>query len=189
MHDDSDHGRVAVIARGRRAQRGQGLAEFALVFPIIVLLLVAIFDIGRGVYAYTSIANAARQGARVAAVNQLYPAESDTICNENMPVEDLAAGGTPTWSARACAAAAANSLGLRPTNVTVTYAAPSGSILACPAGPAPALPLANTPFHVGCMATVTVTYTWSPVTPIISSFVRTISMTSTSSMPVERVFP
>jgi Flp pilus assembly protein TadG len=171
------------------SQRGQGLAEFALVFPIIVLLLVAVFDIGRGVYAYTSIANAARQGARVAAVNQLYPDVSDTTCNENMPVEDISVGGSPTWSARACAAAAATSLGLRPTNVTVSYAPPSGSALACPSGPAPALPSANTPFHVGCLATVTVTYTWSPVTPIVSSFLSSISMTSTSTMPVERVFP
>jgi Flp pilus assembly protein TadG len=175
--------------RRRGGQRGQGLAEFALVFPIIVLLLVGVFDIGRGVYAYTSIANAARQGARVAAVNQLYPSETDTDCNENMPVEDMSVGASPTWSIRACAAAAATSLGLRPTDVSVSYAPPSGSNLACPAGPTPALPSANTPFHVGCVATVTVTYTWSPITPIVSTFLGSVSMTATSSMPVERVFP
>lgn len=173
--------------RSRRgAQRGQGLAEFALVFPIVVLLLVAAADIGRAVYAYTSIANAARQGARVAAVNQLYPDGSDTTCAENMPVEDISVGGTPTWSTRACAASAATSLGLSPSSVVVSYAAPSGSSLACPAGPAPS---AATPFHVGCIASVTVSYTWAPITPIISSFMGPITMTSTSQMPVERVFP
>jgi Flp pilus assembly protein TadG len=180
---------MAVSTCKRRAQRGQGLAEFALVFPIIVLLLVGVFDIGRAVYAYTSIANAARQGARVAAVNQLYPSASDTTCNESMPVEDIAPDATPTWSARACAAAAATSLGLVPTNVAVSYAAPSGTSLACPAGPAPALPSANTPFHVGCIVSVTVTYTWSPITPIVSNFMGSIAMTSTSQMPLERVFP
>ncbi len=179
----------ALPRRGRRRQRGQGLVEFALVFPIIVLLLIATFDMGRAVYAYTSIANAARQGARVAAVNQLYPSSSDTTCKENMPVEDLTDGSTPTWSARACAAAAATSLGLKPTNVTVGYAAPSGSNLACPAGPAPADPSANTPFHVGCIVSVTVSYGFAPITPLIGNFLGSFTMSSTSQMPVERVFP
>jgi Flp pilus assembly protein TadG len=180
----------ALTSRSRRgAERGQALAETALILPIIVLLLVAVVDIGRGVYAYTSIANAARQGARVAAVNQLYPAETDTQCSENMPVEDLTDGGTPTWSARACAANAATSLGIRPGSVVVSYAAPAGSTLACPAGPAPAAPSANTPFHVGCVVNVTVSYTWSPITPLIGNLVGAITMSSTSQMLVERVFP
>ncbi|HWS92219.1 MAG TPA: TadE family protein, partial [Mycobacterium sp.] len=83
------------VTRGggdRTHEHGQGLVEFALVFPVIVLLLIAAFDMSRAVYAYASIANAARQGARVAAVNQLYPADSDVTCQESMPVEDLSAG-------------------------------------------------------------------------------------------------
>ncbi len=167
-------------------RRGQSLVEFALVVPIVVLLLIAVFDVGRGVYAYTSIANAARVGARVAVVNQLYPDSSATQCAESMPVEDLAPGSTPTWSARACAAAAATSLGLLPSDVTIGYAPPSGSALACPAGPVPAT---TAPFHVGCIASVTVSYTWSPITPVIGSLMGPIRMSSTSQMPVERVFP
>ncbi len=165
------------------------MVELALIFPIVVLLLVAVFDIGRGVYAYTSIANAARAGARVAAVNQLYPDVTDTQCAEDMPVEDTSAGGSPTWSARACAANAATSLGLSPSSVSVSYAAPSGTTLTCPAGPAPALPSANTPFHVGCIVSVKVSYSWAPITPLIGSLVGPITMSSTSQMPVERVFP
>jgi Flp pilus assembly protein TadG len=179
-----------VIRRSRRgAQRGQALVETALILPIIVLLLVAVFDIGRGVYAYNSIANASRVGARIAAVNQLYPNESDTQCAENMPVEDVSSTGTPSWSARACAAAAATSLGLRPSSVTISYAAPAGTTLTCPVGPAPPAPNLNTPFHVGCIATVTVTYSWRPITPLIGNLVGPITMTTTSQMPVERVFP
>jgi Flp pilus assembly protein TadG len=176
--------------RSRRGlERGQSLVEFSLIFPIVVLLLIAVFDIGRGVYAYTSIANAARSGARIAAVNQLYPDASDTMCAENMPVEDTTSGASPTWSARACAASAATSLGLAPTDVSVSYAAPSGTTLVCPAGPAPADASANNPFHVGCMVSVTVSYSWAPITPLIGSFVGPITMSSTSQMPVERVFP
>ncbi len=165
------------------------MVEFALIFPVVVLILVAAFDVGRGVYAYTSIVNAARTGARIAAVNQLYPDATDTQCAENMPVEDTTSGGTPTWSARACAANAATSLGLSPSSVSVSYAAPSGTALTCPAGPAPAAPSANTPFHVGCIVRVTVSYSWAPITPLIGNLVGPITMTSTSQMPVERVFP
>jgi hypothetical protein len=51
-------------------RRGQALVEFALVIPIFLLLLVAIFDLGRAVFAYNTLTNAAREGARLAIVNQ-----------------------------------------------------------------------------------------------------------------------
>ena len=50
--------------------RGQVLAEFALVFPIIVLLFMALFDMGRAVFVYNGLTNAAREGVRLAVVNQ-----------------------------------------------------------------------------------------------------------------------
>jgi len=59
---------------GHRARsdgrRGQGLVEFALVFPVFILLVVAAIDVGKGVFAYNSITNGAREGARLAIVNQ-----------------------------------------------------------------------------------------------------------------------
>ena len=54
----------------RAGRRGQALVEFALVIPIFLLLLVAIFDLGRAVFAYNTLTNAAREGARLAIVNQ-----------------------------------------------------------------------------------------------------------------------
>jgi hypothetical protein len=57
--------------RGRRS--GQGLVEFALVLPVFVLTLVALFDLGRAVFAYNTLTNAAREGARLAIVNQDIP--------------------------------------------------------------------------------------------------------------------
>lgn len=59
-----------MFRRARRRSRGQSLVEFALIFPVLILLLVAIFDLGRAVFAYTSITNGAREGARLAIVNQ-----------------------------------------------------------------------------------------------------------------------
>jgi TadE-like protein len=48
---------------------GQSLVEFALVLPIFLAILVGMVDIGRAVWANNAIANAAREGARYAAVH------------------------------------------------------------------------------------------------------------------------
>jgi len=57
-------------ARGATRSRGQALVEFALVIPIFLLVLVALFDVGRAVFAWNTLTNAAREGARMAIVNQ-----------------------------------------------------------------------------------------------------------------------
>ena len=46
------------------------MAEFALVLPIFLLIVLGLVDLGRAVFSYTSITNAAREGARLAIVNQ-----------------------------------------------------------------------------------------------------------------------
>jgi len=46
------------------------MVEFALILPIFILILVGIFDVGRAVYAYNTVNNAAREGARHAIVDQ-----------------------------------------------------------------------------------------------------------------------
>jgi len=46
------------------------MVEFALVFPILILLIVLVFDAGRAVFTFNAITNAAREGARLAIVNQ-----------------------------------------------------------------------------------------------------------------------
>lgn len=53
----------------RRRQRGQALVEFAMIAPIFFVLLIAIFDIGRIVWAHNALENAAREGARYAIVH------------------------------------------------------------------------------------------------------------------------
>ena len=64
----STSGRV-LVPRRRRAP-GQALVEFALVIPIFLLIFVALFDLGSAVFTYNSLTNAAREGARLAIVNQ-----------------------------------------------------------------------------------------------------------------------
>lgn len=66
--------------RSRRAQSSQALIEFALVSPVLLLLLFGIVDIGRAVFYYDTLNHAAREGARTAvrASNQL-PTNSDVL--------------------------------------------------------------------------------------------------------------
>jgi len=164
------------MTRNRRrrhpGERGQSLVEFAFVLPIIVLVIVAFIEIGRAVFAWNTIANAARQGARVAAVNQL---PDVTDCDESRPIEDPY---EPHWSIRGCAIAAGGALGISAANVTVSYAAPPSTTLAC-----------NPTLHVGCIAAITVTYDYNVSTPFVSWVIRSFTMSQTSQMPIERVFP
>jgi Flp pilus assembly protein TadG len=53
-----------VDTRRRRRRRGQALVEFALVFPIFMLVLAGILDFGFMLYSRMGIINAAREGAR-----------------------------------------------------------------------------------------------------------------------------
>lgn len=59
--------------RASQRRKGQALVEFALVIPLFLLLLVGLFDLGRAVFAYNTLTNAAREGARIAIVNQYKP--------------------------------------------------------------------------------------------------------------------
>ena len=67
------------MRRFHRRGRGQALVEFALIAPLFILILLAVFDLGRGVFMYTSITNAAREAARLAIVNQDVPTIRDRL--------------------------------------------------------------------------------------------------------------
>jgi Flp pilus assembly protein TadG len=45
--------------------KGQGLIEFALLLPILVLIIFGVLELGRAFFAFIAITNAAREGARV----------------------------------------------------------------------------------------------------------------------------
>lgn len=96
----------------RHHRRGQSLAEFALVLPVLLLLFMGILDFGRAVFAYNTLSNAAREGARVAIVDQ------------------TVTGGVSAGAQKA--ADQATGLGVDPAaDVDVTYSEPGGGI--CPA--------------------------------------------------------
>jgi Flp pilus assembly protein TadG len=56
------------LRQHRSRGRGQALVEFALVIPMFLLILMALIDLGRIVYAQNTITQDAREASRVGAV-------------------------------------------------------------------------------------------------------------------------
>ena len=48
----------------KKTETGQGIVEFALVIPIILVLIVGIFEAGRAIWIYSAVTNASREAAR-----------------------------------------------------------------------------------------------------------------------------
>ena len=63
MHKKKAHNCSPYLTTHRGSQ-GQSLVEFALLIPILALILVGVFDLGRAFHALITISNAAREGAR-----------------------------------------------------------------------------------------------------------------------------
>ncbi len=66
--------------RRHDGQQSQALIEFALVSPVLLLLVFGVIDIGRAIFYYDTVNHAAREGARIAvrASNQL-PTNADVL--------------------------------------------------------------------------------------------------------------
>ena len=62
--------RLLRIPRLHGRGRGQALVEFALVFPVFMLVLFGILDVGRYVYVSNALNEASREGARYGSVEQ-----------------------------------------------------------------------------------------------------------------------
>ena len=61
----------------RRRQSAQSMTEFALILPVLMLILLGVVDFGRVFYYWTSMANAAREGARYGTT---HPSAITTTC-------------------------------------------------------------------------------------------------------------
>lgn len=83
-------------ARGGRS-RGQALVEFSLVFPMMMLLVFALIDMGRLVYANNALGEAAREGARWGSVQARAALALDAI--EAHTVDNVAGIGGVTATA------------------------------------------------------------------------------------------
>ena len=77
--------RIAI--RGRTARRGQSLVEFALVLPMLLVLLLGIADFARAFSAGVILEASARNGAEIGALERLRdkpPAPGDSAYYANL---------------------------------------------------------------------------------------------------------
>jgi Flp pilus assembly protein TadG len=61
---------------GKPGEQGQSLTELALMLPLLLLIVMGTLDLGRAFFAYISVINASREGARYGA---MYPTDTSGI--------------------------------------------------------------------------------------------------------------
>lgn len=64
---------------GADRRSGQALVEFALVVPLLLILILGVVEFGRAWNAYQVVTDAAREGARISAVSDAAGLTSDSV--------------------------------------------------------------------------------------------------------------
>lgn len=166
------------MSRGRRRSRGQTLVEFALVFPVFILLLFGIIDVGRLVYLNSTLSQAAREGARAGSVEASYRGSSATGCNT--------AGG-PVCPANDSTllthiTSAANRMMSPFGSVANTYMNCVAATGTPPTGAWTGATCAST--TSGGQISVRVTASFTPLTPVIGQIIGTRTLQGTATMAI-----
>jgi Flp pilus assembly protein TadG len=88
-----------VIGRLRSRAEGQSLTEFALVLPILMIVIFGVFDFSRAMFYLNSVSEAARNGSRIAMVNQDASYICETVAEQatilGLPTTCAADGTSP----------------------------------------------------------------------------------------------
>ena len=153
----------------RQARVGQSLVEFALVLPLILLVLMGVFDLGRGIFAFNEVSNAAREGGRTGIVNQ-------TITDiRNRAAAQAVALGIPTAAPTSCPSNGGPPGSNEQAGICVAILQPDGNTVgACSATPG-----------IGCVVVVSVKSTFTALTPIIGNILGPITLSSTTRQMIE----
>lgn len=110
-----------ILSRPERADRGAAAVEFALVLPLLLLVLFGLIDFGRALNAQIALTQAAREGVRLAALQQ--PGAADRARAAAEPLSGV------TVSVTACPAnPGPTDDAVVLTNQNFTFATPIGSI-------------------------------------------------------------
>jgi Flp pilus assembly protein TadG len=168
-----------LMRRRQPRSRGQSLVEFALVIPIFLLLLFGLIDGGRLVYQHSVLSQAAREGARLASVEASWIGSTDVGCGATGgPVCPSNAGAMKTDIV-----AAAN----RMITPFATVVAADVNMRCDASGGTPTGNWTGSTCSsnsTGNVASVRVTGTFRPITPVISQLVGNVSMSASTSMVI-----
>jgi len=100
----------------RKAEKGQSLLEFALIVPILLIILAGVLDLGRLYYAYVAVTDAAAEGASYAAIHP-QANERAEVLQRAQEASGALVQIDPTMVQVDCPAVAAGA----PITVTVSY--------------------------------------------------------------------
>ena len=76
-----EHRARRIRARQLRGDGGQSLLEFAVIVPVLMLLLVSVIELGRLAYLSILVSNAAHAGVQYGAQNLAYAADNNGMQN------------------------------------------------------------------------------------------------------------
>jgi Flp pilus assembly protein TadG len=190
-----------------KRSRGQGLVEFALVLPVFLLLLFGALDGARLVYTYNTLSQAAREGARVAAV------ETSTIGGAGTDPSCVASESAITTARPGAHVCPANTAALKSDVVSAVNRMTVGLgqitalnvYLACTGGAASGEPApsgawdettvtypqcadsstgTSAPTAAQSLVSVRVIYSFRPITPVISALLGTIGLSGAATMVI-----
>lgn len=153
----------------RRPKHGQALVEFAILLPVLLVILLGIVDVGRMVYAYNAVSNAAREAGRTAIVNQT----PDTI--RAQAAEQAVSLGLPTTAPTGCPVAGGPTTTAGEAGTCVVFRSADDTD-ACP-----------TPTVIGCTAIVAVSWEFRSLIPGVSGLIGGIQLQSTTKQAIEHV--
>ncbi len=104
-----------------RSDRGTALIEAALTVPIVLLITVGIFEVGRAYQTWQVVTNAAREGARAAILPNTTQATVTGIVRTYMANGSLSQSNTATVSVNQAATLTVNGQNMSASLVTVDY--------------------------------------------------------------------
>lgn len=104
-----------------RGERGQALVEAALITPVVLLIMVGIFEVSRAYQTFQVITNAAREGARAAIVPGANKTTVEEIVKKYMSDGQLPKAGKAAINVNQAASLVVNGTTLGATQVTVDY--------------------------------------------------------------------
>ncbi|MDP9022338.1 MAG: pilus assembly protein [Actinomycetota bacterium] len=93
-------------------ERGAAAVEFALILPMLLLLIFGMIDFSRAYNAHISLSGAAREGARVLALGTGDPVQTTKDAAPSLPPDEITVALNPAD----CAGSAG-----QPANVTASY--------------------------------------------------------------------
>lgn len=109
---------MLLLTRYMKNNRGQALVEFALILPVLLLLVVGVMEFGLIINQYMVVAEAAREGARSAALGDSNAIVTTVVKTAASPID----------TSQLTIAISPNTTRVRGSGVTVTVTKPVQAI-------------------------------------------------------------